>query len=239
MQDKQNGNPEIEIIFQQFFFWPFFDIFLCLNITNIQGPPEISSVSQPVWPILQKVADHLWTGAGDFPDVNNWRSNFTYNACKTDKARLLQPESKRPLKSRIGRLYSEVKTEHTFATVRTLCPGSVPAAQRHDKKSRKRLYIIIVPPYRRPVNYEYWLTKAHKKRLANPTMVKTSKNARKTKSGEKSKSTTAFPGKRKLSCQGTRLVDRFHKPDPLPRPWTWRRTGYRKSSRKRAVFSLL
>lgn len=46
-------------------------------------------------------------------------------------------------------------------------------------------------------------------------MVKTSKNARKTKSGEKRKSTTAFPGKRKLSCQGTRLVDRFHKPDPL------------------------
>nr|DAH33845.1 MAG TPA: hypothetical protein [Caudoviricetes sp.] len=47
------------------------------------------------------------------------------------------------------------KTEHIFATVRTLRPGSVPTAQRHDKKSRNRLYIIIVPPYRRPVNREH------------------------------------------------------------------------------------
>nr|DAH44132.1 MAG TPA: hypothetical protein [Caudoviricetes sp.] len=48
MQDRQNGNPEIKVIFQQLFFWPFFGIFLCLNIANIQGLPEISSVSQPV-----------------------------------------------------------------------------------------------------------------------------------------------------------------------------------------------
>ena len=165
MQDKQNGNPEIKIIFQQFFFWAFFGIFLCLNIANIQGLPEISFVSQPVWPILQKTADHLRTGAGDFPGINNWRSNFAHNARKTDKAILLRPESKRPLKSRIGRLYSEVKTEHIFATGRALCPGSVPAAQKHDKKSRKRLYIIIVPPYRRPVNCECWLMKTHKNGL--------------------------------------------------------------------------
>lgn len=165
MQDKQNGNPEIKIIFQRLFFWPFFGIFLCLNIANIQEPLEILFVSQPVWPILQKTADHLRTGAGDFPGINNWRSNFAHNARKTDKAILLRPESKRPLKSQIGRSHSGFKIEHTFATGRALCPGSVPAAQRHDKKSRKRLYIIIVPPYRRLVNREYWLTKVHKNGL--------------------------------------------------------------------------
>ncbi len=74
---------------------------------------------------------------------------------KLTRLYFFRPESKRPLKSQIGRLYSWPKTEHTFATGRALCPGSVPAAQRHDKKSRKRLYIIIVPPYRRPVNREY------------------------------------------------------------------------------------
>nr|DAF43384.1 MAG TPA: hypothetical protein [Siphoviridae sp. ctEJG5] len=52
-------------------------------------------------------------------------------------------------------MYSTPKTEHTFATVQALRPGSPPAAQRHDKKSRKRLYIIIVPPYQHPVNREY------------------------------------------------------------------------------------
>ena len=166
MQDKQNGNPEIKIIFQQFFFWPFFGIFLCLNIANIQEPPEILFVSQPVWPILQKAADHLRTGAGNFLVVNNWRSIFTHNARKTDKAILLRPESNRTLKSQIGRLCSTPKTEHTFAAVQALRPRSVPAAQsKHDKKSQKRLYIIIVPPYRRPVNREYWLTKVHKNGL--------------------------------------------------------------------------
>lgn len=165
MQDKQNENTEIKVIFQQFFFWPFFGIFPCLNITNIQEPPEILFVSQPVWPILQKAADHLWTGTGNFLVVNNWRSNFAHNARRTDNAILLRPESNRPLKSRIERLYSGSKTEHTFATVRILCPGSVPVAQRHDKKSRKWLYIIIVPPYQCPVNREYWLTKALKNGL--------------------------------------------------------------------------
>ena len=166
MQDKQKGNPEIKIIFQQLFFWPFFGLFLCLNIANIQEPPEILFVSQPVWPILQKAADHLRTGAGDFLGVNNWRSIFAHNARKTGKARLLRPESKRPLKSQIGRLYSIPKTEHIFVTVRTLRPGSVPAAQsKHDKKSRKRLYIIIISPYRDSVNREYWLMEAHKNGL--------------------------------------------------------------------------
>ena len=166
MQDKQNGNPEIKVIFQLFFFSPFFGISLCLNIANIQEPLEILFVSQPVWPILQKTADHLRTGAGNFPGINNWHSNFTHNACKANKATLIQPECNRPLKSQIGQLYSESKIEHTFATVRALRPGSVPAAQsKHNKKSRKRLYIIIVPPYRRPVNREYWLTKAHKNGL--------------------------------------------------------------------------
>jgi len=48
MQDRQNGNPEIKVIFQLFFFSPFFGIFLCLNIANIQEPPEILFISQPV-----------------------------------------------------------------------------------------------------------------------------------------------------------------------------------------------
>ena len=166
MQDKQNGNPEIKIIFQQLFFWPFFGIFLCLNIANIQELPEISFVSQPVWPILQKAADHLRTGAGiSQASITGTLISPTMPA-KQIRLQLIRPESKRPLKSRIGRLYSIPKTEHTFATVRTLRSGSVPAAQsKHDKKSRKRLYIIIVPPYRRPVNREYWLTKAHKNGL--------------------------------------------------------------------------
>lgn len=162
MQDKQNWNPEIKVIFQQFFFWPFFGIFLCLNIANIQEPPEILFVSQLTWTFLQKAADRC----RDFLVVNNWRSIFAHNARRTDKAILLLPESKRPLKSQIGRLYSGSKIEHTFSAVRALRPGSAPAAQsKHDKKSRKRLYIIIVPPYRRPVNREYWLTKAHKNGL--------------------------------------------------------------------------
>ena len=166
MQDKQNGNPEIKIIFQQFFFWAFFGIFLCLNIANIQGLPEISFVSQPAWPILQKAADHLRTGAGDFPGVNSWRSNFAHNDRKTDKARLLRPKSKWPLKSRIGRLYSTPKTEHISPLFGHCAPDrcQLPRAST-TKKSRKRLYIIIVPPYRRPVNREYWLTKAHKNSL--------------------------------------------------------------------------
>ena len=134
---------------------------MCLNITNIQDPPEILFISQPVWPILKKTADHLRTGAGDFLEVNNWHSNFAHNARKTNKATFLQPESKRPLKSQIGRLYSTPKAEHTFATGRILRPGSVPAAQsKHDKKSLKWLYIIIVSPYRSPVNCECWLMKA-------------------------------------------------------------------------------
>nr|DAG61671.1 MAG TPA: hypothetical protein [Caudoviricetes sp.] len=49
---------------------------------------------------------------------------------------------------------STPKTEHIFVTVRTLRPGSVPAAQKHDKKSRKRLYIIIVSSCWNPVNCE-------------------------------------------------------------------------------------
>lgn len=166
MQDKQNENPEIKVIFGLFFFRPFFGLFLCLNISNIQEPPEISFVSQSVWPILQKAADHLRTGAGNFLVINSWRPNFAHNARKTNKDTLLRPESKRPLKSQIGRLCSGSKTEHTFATGRTLCPGSMLAAQsKHDKKSRKRLYIIIVPPYRRPVNCECWLMKTHKNGL--------------------------------------------------------------------------
>lgn len=166
MQDKQNWNPEIKVIFQQFFFWPFFGIFLCLNITNIQELPEILFVSQLAWPILWKLVDRLRTGARDFQKVNNWRSNFAHNAHKTGKAILLRPEYKRPLKSQIGRLYSIAKTEHTFATVRALCSGSVLAAQsKHDKKSRKRIYIIIVPPYWDSVNHKCWLTKAHKNGL--------------------------------------------------------------------------
>jgi len=48
MQDKQNENPEIKVIFGLFFFRPFFGLFLCLNISNIQEPPEISFVSQSV-----------------------------------------------------------------------------------------------------------------------------------------------------------------------------------------------
>lgn len=92
----------------------------------------------------------------DFLAVNNWHSNFAHNARKTNKDTLLRPESKRPLKSQIGRLCSTPKKEHTFAAVQALRPGSAPAAQsKHDKKSRKRLYIIIISPYRRPVNREY------------------------------------------------------------------------------------
>lgn len=196
MQDKQNGNPEIKVIFQQFFFSPFFGIFLCLNIANIQEPPEILFISQPVWPILQKAADHLRTGAGDFPGVNSWRSNFPYNARKTGKAIFLRLEYKRPLKNRIGRLYSMTEIEHIFDAIRALRPGSVPAAQsKHDKKSRKRLYIIIVPPYRDSVNNECWLIKTHEKRLENSSLIKISRNAQKTENGEKSKSITVFPGK--------------------------------------------
>lgn len=147
--------------------------------------------------ILQKAADHLRTGAGDFPDVNNWRSNFAHNARKANKATLLRPESKRPLKSQIGRLYSGSKMEHTFVTVRTLCPGSVPAAQnKHDKKSRKRLYNhnITIPAPRQP-----WvlIDESTQKRLKNPAMVKSSRNVEKAKSGEKIKSVTVFPGKQK------------------------------------------
>lgn len=71
MQDKQNENPEKKLFLSRSIFCPFFRTFLCLNITNIQDPPEISFVSQLVLPIIQKAADHLRTGDGDFLVVNS------------------------------------------------------------------------------------------------------------------------------------------------------------------------
>lgn len=166
MQDKQNEIPEKEVIFKPFHFLPVFQDF---------SVPEYCKYSRAARNIVRFTTSMTNSAKGcgspadrcrDFLVVNNWRSIFAHNARRTDKAILLLPESKRPLKSQIGRLYSGSKIEHTFSAVRALRPGSAPAAQsKHDKKSRKRLYIIIVPPYRRPVNREYWLTKAHKNGL--------------------------------------------------------------------------
>lgn len=143
-------------------FYPFFGLFACLNITNIQEPPEISFVSQPVRPILQKSADHLRTSAGDSPGVNNWRSNLAHNARKTDRAILLRPESKRPLKSRIGRLYSTVKTERIFVSVRALLPRSVPAA--HEKARQKEPKTVIYNhSTTTPGSRQLWLLIKHAK----------------------------------------------------------------------------
>lgn len=155
MQDKQNRNTEKEFIFDPFHFLPVFRHF---------SVSEYYKYSRSARNIVRFTTSMTNSAKGcgppadrcrDFPGINNWHSNFTHNAHKTNKARLIRPESKRPLKSQIGRLYSGSKIEHTFSAVRALRPGSVPAAQsKHDKKSRKRLYIIIVPPYRSPVNCE-------------------------------------------------------------------------------------
>ena len=107
---------------------------------------------------------------GPAPGISSWSITDALISPTTpaELTRLyfLRPESNRPLKSRIERLYSASKTEHIFVAVRALRPGSVPAAQsEHDKKSRKRLYIIIISPYRDSVNREYWLTKARKNGL--------------------------------------------------------------------------
>ena len=166
MQDKQNWNTEKEFIFEPFHFLPVFQDF------SVPEYYKYSRSSRNIVRFTTSMTDSA-KGCGppsdrcrDFPGINNWNSNFAHNACKNGKAILLRLEYKWPLKSQIGRLYSASKTEHIFVAVRALRPGSVPAAQsEHDKKSRKRLYIIIVPPYQRPVNREYWLTKAHKNSL--------------------------------------------------------------------------
>ena len=105
-------------------FWPFFGIFLCLNIANIQGLPEISFVSQLAWTSCQR----LRATCGPVPEFSQASITDALISPTTPAKRIrlhfIQPESKRPLKSRIGQLYSGHKIEHTFTAVRALRSGS-------------------------------------------------------------------------------------------------------------------
>lgn len=154
------------MLFSSSYFLPVFQYFFCVWILRTFKSQQKYCSFHNRYDRPVKAVDHLRTGARDFTDVNNWRSNSAHNARKTDRAILLRPEYKWPLKSQIWRLYSVRKTEHIFVSVRSLRPRSAPAVQsKRDKKSRKRLYITIIPPYRGPVNCECWLMKARKNGL--------------------------------------------------------------------------
>ena len=79
------------------------------------------------------------------------------------------------------------------------------------------------------------------KRIENPSMVKTSRNAKKTKNGEKSKSTTVFQGKKKclaVKVHGLQIDFTSLIRSPGREPGTGLDTG-RAAEKEQRFFSLL
>lgn len=68
MQDKQNGNPKIKVIFQQFFFLTVFRHFFVSEYYKYSRTARNIVRFTTGMIALQKAADHLRTGAG----ISSW-----------------------------------------------------------------------------------------------------------------------------------------------------------------------